>query len=187
MRLVSPTPPPGASPPDAEALQQLERQARTRGSGVGAGALPGRWRLQRVWPRRGGPPQATASALLRALDACLEIGEPGPDGTLPLRNSVALGPLELRFAGEGQLTGRRPLLRFWFQRWQLQLAGRPWLGGALARPAERSLPFFALIGLGRAAGDGAAAAGGVEGSDWLAARGRGGGLALWERRAGERP
>lgn len=180
-----PSPPPvtpaSPNPPDGEALQQLERQARTRGSGVGAGALPGRWRLQLVWPRRGGPPQATASALLRALEACLEIGEAGADGQLPLRNSVALGPLELSFEGEGQLTGRRPLLRFWFRRWQLRLAERPLLGGALARPAERSLPFFALIALGRAAngdaGDG----------DWLAARGRGGGLALWRRPMEERP
>ncbi|MFM7265614.1 MAG: hypothetical protein ACKOZW_08530, partial [Cyanobium sp.] len=136
--------PPSASLPDAEALQRLERQARAQGSGVSAGELPGRWRLQLVWPRRGGPPQATASALLRALEACLEIGEAGPDGLLPLRNSVALGLLELRFEGEGQLTGPRPLLSFWFQRWQLQLAGRPWLGGALGQPAQRLLPFFAL-------------------------------------------
>lgn len=185
--MAHPTPvtPPSASTPDAEALRRLEHQARAHGSGVGASDLPGRWQLQLVWPRRGGSPQATASALLRALEACLEIGEAGPDGLLPLRNSVALGPLELRFEGEGSLTGRRPLLRFWFQRWQLRLAGRPGLGGSLARPAERSLPFFALIGVGSESGGGGESV--SEGNAWLAARGRGGGLALWRRSTGERP
>ncbi|MEB3170259.1 MAG: hypothetical protein VKK43_02690, partial [Synechococcaceae cyanobacterium] len=154
---------------------------------VGASDLPGRWQLQLVWPRRGGSPQATASALLRALEACLEIGEAGPDGLLPLRNSVALGPLELRFEGEGTLTGRRPLLRFWFQRWQLRLAGRPGLGGTLTRPAERSLPFFALIGVGSEGEDEDESRGEDGDNNWLAARGRGGGLALWRRHAGERP
>jgi hypothetical protein len=168
--------PPSPSLPDAEELRRLEDRARSSGSGLTANDLPGRWRFQQVWPRGGGAPQATASALLRTLDACLEIGDAVPGEPLPLSNSVALGPLELRFEGEGTLTGRRPLLRFWFARWQLRLAGRPWIGSALARPAERSLPFFALIGQG-SEGEGSDS----EGGDWLAARGRGGGLALWRR------
>jgi hypothetical protein len=168
--------PPSPSLPDAEELRRLEDRARSKGSGLTANDLPGRWRLQQVWSRSGTTPQATASALLRALDACLEIGSAAPGEPMPLRNSVSLGILELRFEGEGKLTGRRPLLRFWFNGWQLRLAGRPWIGSALARPAERSLPFFALIGQGEG-GEGSEGRGG----DWLAARGRGGGLALWRR------
>lgn len=154
--------------PDGEQLLRLEAGARAGGSGLEATSLQGRWRFHQVWPRRGGAPQAAAAALLRGLDASLEIGAATAAG-LPLRNRVALGALELRFEGEGHLAGRRPLLRFWFCRWQLRLAGRPLIERPLARPEERRLPFFALIGHGRTAA----------GQHWLAARGRGGGVALW--------
>jgi hypothetical protein len=162
--------------PDGEQLRCLEASARAGGSGLEAASLQGRWRFQQVWPRRGGPPQAAAAALLRALDASLEIGAATATAGLPLVNRVALGALELRFEGEGSLAGRRPLLRFWFCRWQLRLAGRTLIEAPLARPEERRLPFFALIGRGRSAADQA----------WLAARGRGGGLALWLLDGGER-
>lgn len=165
----APVPPPRPPQPDAEELRRLEDRARSAGSGLVAADLPGRWRLQQVWSRTGTAPQAAASALLRTLNASLEIGSAAPGEPLPLRNSVSLGLLELRFEGEGKLTGRRPLLRFWFTGWQLRLAGRPWIASTLATPAERSLPFFALIGQGPEG----------ESGRWLAARGRGGGLALW--------
>jgi hypothetical protein len=155
--------------PDGDALLRLEAQVRAGGSGLEAAALAGRWRFRQVWPRRGGAPQATAAALLRALDASLEIGAAAEGDRLPLVNRVALGALELRFVGEGSLAGRRPLLRFWFARWQLRLAGQTLIEAGLKRPEERRLPFFALLGRGRSAA----------GEDWLAARGRGGGLALW--------
>ena len=154
--------------PDGEQLLRLEAGARAGGSGLEATSLQGRWRVPQVWPRRGGAPQAAATALRRGLGASLEIGAATAAG-LPLRNRVALGALELRFEGEGHLAGRRPLLRFWFCRWQLRLAGRPLIERPLARPEERRLPFFALIGHGRTAA----------GQHWLAARGRGGGVALW--------
>ena len=162
------SPPAADTLPDGEQLLRLEAGARAGGSGLEASSLQGRWRFHQVWPRRGGPPQAAAAALLRGLDASLEIGAATAAG-LPLLNRVALGGLELRFEGEGRLAGRRPLLRFWFCRWQLRLAGRPLIERPLARPEERRLPFFALIGRGRTAA----------GETWLAARGRGGGLALW--------
>jgi hypothetical protein len=163
------SPPNADALPDGARLLELEAAARAGTSALDASSLAGRWRFRQVWPRSGGAPQATATALLRALNASLEIGAPGPSGSLPLLNRVALGGLELRFEGEGSLAGRRPLLRFWFTRWQLRLAGRVLIERPLARPEERRLPFFALIGRGRTAG----------GDTWLAARGRGGGLALW--------
>ncbi len=166
--------PNGADLPDGEELRRRERQARSGGSDLDTAALVGRWRFQQVWPRAGGAPRASVAALLRSLDASLEIG-PGPARSpadaqpLRLANRVALGAVELRFDGAGTLSGPRPLLRFWFARWQLRLAGRTLLGGALPRPEQRRLPFFALIARGTTPG----------GTTWLAARGRGGGLALW--------
>ena len=73
--------------------------------------------------------------------------------------------LELRFRGVGRLLGSRPLLQFSFQELQLSLGGRVLLHRALPEPAPQRLPFFALIAR--------------DPSGWLAARGRGGGLALW--------
>jgi len=73
--------------------------------------------------------------------------------------------LELRFRGAGQLLGRRPLLQFSFQQLQVSLGGRLLIQRDLPEPAARRLPFFALIAR--------------DPSGWLAARGRGGGLAVW--------
>jgi hypothetical protein len=156
------------SEPDAAAILELERHSRTQGSGLDGEALRGCWRLQRLWDRQARPMQA-AAALLRPLAASLSL-TPDGNGGLAVRNSVGLGSLELRFEGGGELRGRRPLLVFWFDRLELRLGGRRLWQRPLARPAERSLPFFALI------------ASRQEGHEaWLVARGRGGGLALWWR------
>lgn len=166
------TPSPNTGPPDGAMLLALERRSRSHGSGVTAADLVGAWRFDRLWSRRGAEPQPGAAALLRSLQACLVI-EAGSAGQLRLCNSVRLGALQLRFEGPGELRGRRPLLVFRFERWQLLLAGRVLLQGSLAPPPERRQPFFALIGHGRTeAADQPAIA-------WLAARGRSGGLALW--------
>jgi hypothetical protein len=168
-------------PPDQAMLLALELTARRAGSGIAADQLPGRWRLEAVWPRAGRRPQPLASALLRGLDACLEIGPApataapwppslGPPG-LAVANRVSLGALELRFDGHGWLQGRRPLLLFRFERLQLRLAGFSLLRLALPLALPPRLPFFALIALGE-----------EPAGPWLAARGRGGGLALWRRR-----
>jgi hypothetical protein len=103
---------------------------------------------------------------MRALQACLEIGMEAE--RLVLRNSVTVGPLSLCFFGHGQLQGRRPLLQFSFDRLQVRWGERILLERSLPQPEARKLPFFALIALERQ-GEGG----------WLAARGRGGGLALW--------
>jgi hypothetical protein len=154
------------SEPDAAAILELERASRRQGSGLDADCLQGCWRLQRLWDRQARP-QPAAAALLRPLAAALSLS-PAEQGRLEVRNSVGLGSLELRFEGAGELRGRRPLLVFWFERLELWLGGQRLWQRPLARPEERSLPFFALIASQR------------EGQEaWLVARGRGGGLALW--------
>lgn len=156
--------------PDGSRLRQLEQRARQGGSDLEARSLAGRWRFTTVWPRRGDAAQGAPSALLRGLAARLEIGAPDASGELAMANSVALAGLELRFEGRGHLRGRRPLLQFWFDRWRLRAGGRSLIERSMPpRPEPRRLPFFALIGRGTSS----------SGEIWLAARGRGGGLALW--------
>ncbi|MCT0218390.1 hypothetical protein KQ304_05135 [Synechococcus sp. CS-1329] len=158
--------------PDAAELLRLEAISRRRGGAVEPTQLIGSWRLQRTWPRGSERPADLASGLLRAFGARLVIGAPGPGAELTIRNSVQLGGLQLTFVGQARLEGKRPLLLFRFER--LRLALGPWqpLDRPLPQPLpfeqQRAgvLPFFALIGGGSQLG-------------WLAARGRGGGLALW--------
>lgn len=181
--------------PDGPQLLALERQSRQSGSGLSREALLGTWILQRTWPRGRSTPADLASALLRGLGASLSLsasagaaGAAAPAAaasapaaateipSLEIINSVRLGMLELRFCGEARLLGRRPLLVFRFLRLQLRLGALALLDRPLPADAPFSslpvagLPFFALI------------AADPEGS-WLAVRGKGGGLALWQRAA----
>ncbi len=162
-----------AGSPDGTSLLALERHARQRGSGIEHSGLLGCWRLETVWPRSGERPAALSSALLRGLGARLSLA--AADGAeLEIRNSVALGALELCFRGQARLEGRRPLLLFRFERLQLRLGALTLLDRPIAQSqpfatsGAAQLPFFALIATEPGAG-------------WLAARGRGGGLALWRR------
>ncbi|MFO0137446.1 MAG: hypothetical protein ACK535_05410 [Cyanobacteriota bacterium] len=175
---------PMAPLPDSAELLKLERGSRRQGTGLVAADLIGIWRLQRVWPRQGGEPSGPSSALLRGLGARLEINatevpsaaldtpRPGSaralglgEGGLGLVNAVRLGPLELRFEGRARLAGSRPLLWFGFDQLQLRFGNQVVLQRSLPPAAAKRQPFFALIG---------------KGPGWLAARGRGGGLALWQ-------
>jgi len=160
--------------PDAEALLELERRCRYLATGLDAEQLIGPWQLVQTWAKGQNEPAAASSWLLRTLAAQLRIDAGPSPGELRLINRVSLGALSLQFSGQGQLKGRRPLLMFWFERVQLQLGSIKLLDRAIAKPETAKLPFFALIARGQAAdGEGLAA------RQWLAARGRGGGLALW--------
>lgn len=163
--------------PDGNTLLQLEGLARRQGSGLGVAELVGLWRFTRIWPKGQRQPSPLAGPLLRGLGACLRIeaAAEGNEAPLQLTNAVTLGPLELRFQGPGWLQGRRPLLLFSFHTLQLRAGERVLLQRNLPAAKPPRQPFFALIASGTSTpqeeGGGA----------WLAARGRSGGLALWQR------
>ncbi|MEB3335041.1 MAG: hypothetical protein VKP70_08655 [Cyanobacteriota bacterium] len=154
--------------PDGPSLLAQERQSRHQGSGLGGDVLLGRWRVERVWGKGGSHPTPGAGAALRALKATLAIAS-GKEQGLLLTNSIRLGPFSLCFLGPGELKGRRPLLMFHFRELRFCLGDRTLVSRPLPAPAAGKEPFFALIASGQ----------GATGSRWLAARGRGGGLALW--------
>jgi hypothetical protein len=156
--------------PEASSLQALELRSRIEGSGLRREDLLGEWRLERVWSKGRSQPSQAAGGVLRALTATLGI-HLSADGGMLLSNSIALGPLKLCFDGSAALQGRRPLLVFQFQTLRLSLAGQTLWTLSLPKPAKGQTPFFALI----------ASQSTSHGPRWLAARGRGGGLALWLR------
>lgn len=170
--------------PDGAALRALELEARQRGTGLAGSAsasaphpLTGTWLLEQLWSARGAQPIPFTAALLRSFGACLQLGECQADGRFPLRNRVSLAALRLEFSGFGVLVGKRPLLVFGFDTLALRFGERLLWQRSLQAELEatslrrsRRQPFFALIALDRQQG-------------WLAARGRGGGLALWTLQA----
>ena len=148
-------------------LLTRERQVRQGGSGINADDVIGCWQLQTLWPKGRSEANAFNGWLLRSLGACLDISLEADRG-LRLRNAVSLGPVALQFSGPGTLQGRRPLLSFHFEQVRLTLGAITLLQRSLPTPAANRQPFFALIHR--------------DASGWLAARGRGGGLALWTLR-----
>ena len=146
-------------------LLSLEENARKMGSGVQHADLIAKWLLHKLWSKNGSPAPLGITFLLRILHASLALSN-AEEGTLQIANQVSIGPLRLRFEGSANLQGHRPLLQFSFERVELVLSGRKLIVRDLPQPDIRQRPFFALIAVDKEKG-------------WLAARGRGGGLALW--------
>lgn len=148
-------------------LLHLEKQARRTGSGLTASELLGCWQLNTIWPKGQTKANALNGWLLRSLGACLEISH-GSGDRLQLRNAVTLSGLTLQFTGPGELNGRQPLLKFRFEQVELLLGRFTLLKRKLPSPEKLREPFFALISRSS--------------EGWMAARGRGGGLAFWTLR-----
>ena len=148
-------------------LNAREKAVRLIGTGLKSSDLLGCWLLQTVWSKGDKKANPFSSWMLRSLDARLEIKADLEDNCSDLRlsNAVNLGPVELKFQGPGLLKGKRPLLTFHFDSLTLRIGGIVLLKKALPTPDQKRTPFFALIERNP---DG-----------WMAARGRGGGLALW--------
>ena len=159
-------------PLDGVAVLKLERNARHQGTGLMLKALTGCWRLKTTWSRQGTAAPMATSLLLRALQARLDLEM--HESELRIANQISLGPLQLRFEGSANLLGRRPLLQFSFSTVQVKLGSILLLERTLAQPEPQRMPFFALIGMGKDA-------------NWLCARGRGGGLALWVKEPAPQP
>ena len=151
--------------PNGHDLLTLEAVVRRDGTGINVGDLLGRWCLRQLWAKGQTTPSSLASLGLRAVQASLELAHT-PEG-LWIANLVVLGPISLRFSGSAELVGRRPLLQFSFETVELRWGPGLLWSHSLPAPSPRRMPFFALIAR--------------DSSGWLAARGRGGGLALWER------
>ena len=152
---------------DLASILKREEQARRNGTGIQAAELQGEWSPQKLWSKGAKQESYSQAKLLQWLNARLSIRCAADADCVNLQvcNSVSLGPLRLRFNGPGRLQGKRPLLCFHFESLTLELSGLSLFQRALPKPKPERTPFFALIA--------------VQQDQWLLARGRGGGLALW--------
>ena len=164
-----------------EALLQAEKTTKREHRLYPFESLLGTWQLcfatgtRKV--RRGGivlgngfyvPKLAVAQIAFQANAEAVALGQ----GTI--RNQVEVGPVRLRFTGPAHYLGKKTLLAFDFTDVQLSVLGKTaYRGPILGRRAKATdfynqsvagLPFFAFF---------------VATPSFIAARGRGGGLALW--------
>ena len=151
---------------NAETILALEQNARSRGSEIQPTSLEGVWRLKQTWTRDGNRPSPGTDPLLRSLGAQFTFQA----ATMAGRSSTRWYWGPVRFEGPARLSGSRPLLVFHFHTVKLMLGGITLLNRSIPEPPRQRQPFFALIAT---TADG----------QWLTARGRGGGLALWMKSA----
>ena len=168
------------------ALVQAEKAAKQQRSSYGLESLLGEWRLcfiaNQKARQQGNAVVGKGRYVPKLVSAQISFCAPKTEGTVgaaTIGNQVQFGLLALKLTGPAQYPGKKNLLAFDFTQMQLSLAGRSLYQGKIrggkvqageaAEFAERpisKLPFFAFF---------------LVTEDLIAARGRGGGLALWVR------
>ena len=157
--------------PSLGKLIELEKKARVEGSGINYNSLFGIWKFNMVWKQGSDKEDSISSTLLQILSANLELKknkQSHEKETFTIANSIKFGLITLRFSGIANLERQQPIMPFYFDCIQIKIASFLILNKRLPTPEQKKRPFFALIAIDS------------EGK-WLSARGRGGGLALWEK------
>ena len=155
--------------PELSTLIDLEVRAKKEGNVINFDNLMGSWKFIKVWKKTTDLDDYFSSYLLRLFEATLHLIERDDlNNEFPLRitNSIQFGTLSLRFSGNCNLKGKQPLLNFYFEDIELSFGPKLIYRKTLDIPQSNKRPFFALVALDNK-------------NKWLAARGRGGGLALW--------
>ena len=156
--------------PDIKELKILERNSQKNGSGIVYEELLGIWKFQYVWGKDTDEIKNIPSSILQVLSAKLELKKKYQDDSwlFEIQNSINFGILNIVFFGNATLKGPRPLLYFYFQNLQVNIGNFLIINKPFKKPEDKKMPFFSLIGVGQE-------------DDWMSARGRGGGLAIWIR------
>ncbi len=156
--------------PDIKDIKQLEQNSQKEGSGIVYEELLGIWRFQYVWKKGSDEIDNISSTILQVLSARLELTKKDPENNLDfaIKNSISFGLLNIIFTGSASLKGLRPLLPFYFDNFKINIGNFSIINKSIKKPKEKEMPFFSLIGISKL-------------DNWMCARGRGGGLAIWIR------
>ena len=151
--------------PEYKEIKNLETTSKKDGSGIRYENLIGTWKFNYVWKKGSEEIDNISSSILQVLSAKLELKKNnGVD--FKIKNSISFGILSIIFCGQASLKGTRPLLPFFFEYLTINLGKFTILHKPLKKPEEKRMPFFALIAIS-------------EENNWMCARGKGGGLAIW--------
>lgn len=173
----------GARPeakPVTAALLAAERQTKQQRRQFSPEALLGTWRLRFSAPKKptykAGQPTSGGFYMPGLAEATLGFSRDRDTADqLTIQNQLRVGPLKLRFTGPAKFLTKQNLLAFDFVRLQLfvgslALVNLPIRGKSaqknFATTSVGKLPFFAFFAASQS---------------YIAARGRGGGLALWTK------
>jgi hypothetical protein len=168
-----------------EALLQAEKAAKQQRLTYPLPLLLGQWRLcfatgTRKLRQRGGIILGKGFYLPRFTPAYIGFSDRSDAGEasehISISNQIQFGSLKIRFTGPAKYLGKKNILAFDFTHLQVTLLGRSLYSGnvrgskgkktTFAQEPVAKLPFFAFF---------------LATPDLIAARGRGGGLALWIR------
>ena len=154
--------------PDIKELKLLEKNSQKNGSGIVYEELLGIWNFKYVWGKDSDEIKKISSSILQVLSAKLELKRKNKDDQLnfEIQNSIDIGFLNIIFTGNAELKGIRPLLMFYFEKLVIYLGKFPIFYKELKKPEDKKMPFFSLIAISK-------------NNQWMCARGRGGGLAIW--------
>ena len=154
--------------PDIQELKLLEKNSQKNGSGIVYEELLGIWKLKYVWGKKSDEIKNIPSSILQVFSARLELQRKNKECQLnfEIKNSINLGLFNIVFIGSAELKGPRPLLVFYFDELKISISNFPIFSKVLKKPEDKKMPFFSLVGISTK-------------DNWLCARGRGGGLAIW--------
>ncbi|MDC3077796.1 hypothetical protein OA324_00610 [Prochlorococcus sp. AH-716-O05] len=150
-------------------IKNLESISKKDGSGIGYEDLIGTWKFNSVWKKGSKEIDNISSSILQVLAAKLELMKTNSKNNIvdyKIKNSVSFGILSIIFSGQASLKGRRPLLPFFFENLIINIGNLTLVNKPLKKPDEKQMPFFSLIAISKE-------------KNWMCARGRGGGLAMW--------
>ncbi|MCR8539645.1 MAG: hypothetical protein JJ848_004770 [Prochlorococcus marinus CUG1439] len=154
--------------PDIKELKLLEKNSQINGSGIVYEELLGIWNFQYVWGKESDEIKNIPSSILQVLSARLELKRKNKEDQInyEIKNSINFGLLKIIFIGSAELKGLRPLLTFYFEELKISISEYPIFNKKLKKPEDKKMPFFSLVGISTK-------------DNWMCARGRGGGLAIW--------
>ena len=155
--------------PEYKEILGLEKIANKDGSGINYDELISNWKFQYVWKKGSNSIDNISSSLLQVLSARLELSksESKDESTaFEIKNSIKFGILSIVFLGKAFLKGKRPLLYFYFKNLNIKVGGFNIIRRSIEETKPNKMPFFSLIAIDKK-------------KEWLCARGKGGGLAIW--------
>tara|TARA_B100000965_G_scaffold282587_1_gene240499 strand:+ start:239 stop:865 length:627 start_codon:yes stop_codon:yes gene_type:complete len=155
--------------PQKEKLIELEKLAKSQGSGIEFDSLIGDWKFVSVWKKDIDEEDPIFSSLLRVFSANIEFKKDISNKNLPKFSviaSIRFGLFTIEFSGSGYLKGKQPLLPFFLNRIKVKTGSNILLSRSLEEPKGKEKSFFALVAL-------------EENGEWLSARGQGGGVIIW--------
>ena len=155
--------------PEYKEIKNLETISKKDGSGIRNEDLIGTWKFNSVWKKGSEEIDNMSSSILQVLSANLELKKKNSRNNineLNIINSIRFGILSVIFCGQASLKGNRPLLSFFFDNLKISIGNFTLVNKPLKKPEEKLMPFFSLIALNKE-------------NNWMCARGRGGGLAIW--------